>query len=70
MRIPEVKIQRQTQPEEAERQSVPTNCVVNPYGSHLPLMGTVHRLPPGPDSATRANGSENQHTGRSLRTRS
>jgi len=47
MRMPELTIQRQAEPEAAERQTVPTQCVVNPGGSHLPPMGTVHPLPPG-----------------------
>jgi hypothetical protein len=47
MRMPELTIQRQTEPEAAEKQTVPTRCVVNPGGSHLPPMGTVHPLPPG-----------------------
>ena len=38
--MPEPTIQRQTETEEVE-------CIINPHGSHLPPMGTVHRLPPG-----------------------
>ncbi|NJO66762.1 MAG: DUF4157 domain-containing protein [Leptolyngbyaceae cyanobacterium RM1_405_57] len=46
MRMPVLSLQRQPQPEESPTQSVPSNCVANPHGIHLPPIGAVHPLPP------------------------